>query len=65
MYADQNWAPTGKGIINFKEITQYLIDTEFDGWIVMEDECDKAITDPDSVTLEDGVYIKEHIKPLL
>lgn len=65
MYANGNWAPTGKGIINFKEITKYLIDTGFDGWIVMEDECDEAISDPDKVTLEDGIYINDHLKPML
>ncbi len=54
-----------KGIIDFKKITQYLIDTGYKGWIVMEDECDRAITDPDGVTLDDGIYIDCHIKPLL
>lgn len=61
MYADGRWAPTGKGIIDFTSITQYLIDTDFDGWIIMEDECDECITQPDEVTLEDGKYINDHI----
>lgn len=65
MYQDGRWAPTGEGVIDFKGITQYLIDTNFEGWIVMEDECDRAITDPDGVTLEDGVFINNTIKPLL
>jgi inosose dehydratase len=65
MFADGRWAPTGEGIIDFHDITHYLLDTYYKGWIIMEDEADKAITDPDSVTLEDGVYINEHIKPLL
>ena len=57
MFADGSWAPTGQGIIDFKEITHYLIDTDFKGWVVMEDECDRAISDPDGVTLDDGIYI--------
>lgn len=65
MYADGRWAPTGQGIIDFKGITQYLKDTDYEGWIVMEDECDAAITDPDGVTLADGKYINKQIKPLL
>lgn len=65
MFADKTWAPTGQGIIDFIEITHYLIDTAFKGWIVMEDECDRAITDPDGLTLDDGIYINQHIKPLL
>lgn len=65
MFADGRWAPTGEGIIDFQAITQYLIDTNYEGWIIMEDECDQAINDPDGVTLNDGIYINNHIKPLL
>lgn len=65
MYADGKWARTGEGFIDFKKITKYLVETGFEGWIVMEDECDQAITDPDGLTMEDGVYIKSEIAPLL
>ena len=41
------------------------MDTDYNGWIVMEDECDLSITDPDGVTLIDGKYIKSHIHTLL
>jgi inosose dehydratase len=65
MFEDGRWAPTGEGIINFKEITQFLIDSDYEGWIIMEDECDQAITNPDGVTLNDGKYINAQIKPML
>ena len=65
MYADGRWAETGKGIIDFAGITQYLIDTDYEGWIIMEDECDECITMPDQVTLRDGIYIDEVLKPML
>ncbi len=65
MFADGRWAQTGEGVIQFKEITSYLIETNYDGWIVMEDEADQAMTDPDGVTVKDGVYINAKIKPLL
>ncbi len=65
MYADGRWAQTGEGVIQFKEITSYLIDTNYEGWIVMEDEADQAMTDPDGVTVKDGVFINAKIKPLL
>ncbi|GAB5554443.1 MAG: hypothetical protein Sapg2KO_40340 [Saprospiraceae bacterium] len=65
MYADGSWAPTGDGIIDFQGITQYLIDTDYEGWIIMEDECDACITDPDAVTLQDGTFIDEEIRSLL
>ena len=65
MYEDGQWAPMGKGIIDFEGITQELINTEFEGWIIVEDECDQAITDPDSVALDDGVYNEKVLKPML
>ena len=65
MFANGNWAPTGEGIIDFQGITQFLIDTDYEGWIVMEDECDACITDPDGVTLNDGRFIDEKIRSML
>lgn len=65
MYQDGRWAPMGGGIIDFEGITRELKNTEFEGWIIVEDECDEAIADPDSVTLADGVYIKNVLKPWL
>lgn len=65
MYADGRWAPTGEGIIDFRGITQYLVDTGYEGWIVMEDECDECITNPDGVTIKDGKYIEQEIRTLL
>ncbi|MDH3652302.1 MAG: sugar phosphate isomerase/epimerase [Saprospiraceae bacterium] len=63
MYNDGRWAPTGEGDIDFKSITDYLVETNFEGWIIMEDECEEAITDPDGVTLKDGIYIDEVLRP--
>lgn len=65
MYADGQWAPTGEGVIDFASITSYLVDTGFAGWIIMEDEDETCITDPDGVTIKDGVYIDQYIRPLL
>jgi inosose dehydratase len=65
MFADGSWAPMGKGIIDFVGITNYLKSIDFNGWIVVEDECDKAITDPDSVAIEDGLYNRKVLEPLI
>lgn len=65
MYKDGRWAPTGEGMIDFVGITNYLKDTGYEGWIIMEDECDEAITDPDGVTLKDGEFIREVLQPVL
>ena len=65
MYNDGRWASTGEGDIDMQTITKYLVDTNYEGWIIMEDECDEAITNPDGLTLKDGEYIEEYIKPII
>ena len=65
IYKDGPWAATGEGVIDFNAITSYLVQTKYKGWIVMEDECDEAISNPDDVTLNDGLFIKNTIMPLL
>jgi inosose dehydratase len=65
MFTDGRWAATGSGDIDLIGLTSYLKRTSYQGWIIMEDECDQAITEPDELTLRDGDYIDENIKPLL
>lgn len=65
MFDDGGWAAMGSGIIDFEGITNYLKDSGFEGWIIVEDEADEAITDPDGVTAKDGIYIEEVLRPLL
>jgi inosose dehydratase len=65
MYGDGRWAPMGEGCIDFIGITNYLKSIDFEGWIVVEDECDKAKTDPDSVAMEDGLFNRKVLEPLI
>ena len=65
MFSDGQWAPTGEGVIDIQGITEYLMDSDYQGWIVMEDECDEAISNPDQVTLNDGLYIDRNLKPIV
>lgn len=65
MYEDGRWALMGEGIIDFVGTTNYLKMIGFNGWIVVEDECDEAITEPDLVALKDGQYIKRVLEPLI
>jgi inosose dehydratase len=65
MFADGQWAQMGEGAIDFTSITKYLTETDYNGWIIVEDESDKAITDPDGVTLTDGIYNRNVLEPLL
>jgi len=65
MNRDGTWALMGEGIIDFIGTTNYLKAINFEGWIVVEDECDLAITDPDSVAMTDGLYNKKVLEPLI
>jgi inosose dehydratase len=65
MLADGEWAAMGDGVIDFVGITTYLRDSGYDGWIIVEDEAPRAIDEPDEVTLEDGIYVREHLLPIV
>ena len=62
---DPEWTLMGEGKVDFVGITQWLVDQDMDGWIICEDEADKAIEDPDGVTLHDGDYCKEKLVPII
>lgn len=62
MFPSGEWAQTGEGDIDFKTVIDDLVKTDFEGWVVFEDECDAAVDDPDGVTLKDGDYIRDVVK---
>jgi inosose dehydratase len=59
------WTRTGEGAVDFAGVVQYLHDTEFDGWIVVEDESPAAVQDPDAVTRGAGRYVREVLAPIV
>ena len=65
MNSDGVWAAMGDGKIDFVGITAYLRDTGYKGWLIIEDECPRAVDEPDAVTMEDGVYVKKHLLPMV
>lgn len=58
MSDDEKWSSMGKGCINFPDIVDYLNEVNYNGWIMVEEESAYAALDPDSVTLENGKYIR-------
>lgn len=55
----------GKGKVGLLEITQWLKEIEYDGWIICEDEGALALEDPDAVTIHDGQWIVNDLIPKL
>lgn len=59
------WTVMGEGKVEFVEITKWLVEQDFNGWILCEDEANAAIDDPDGITLHDGEYCKEKLVPVI
>jgi inosose dehydratase len=60
---DPEFALMGEGKIDLIGITRWLLDWNYNGWIICEDEAEKAIDDPDGVTLHDGRWVQETLIP--
>jgi inosose dehydratase len=59
------WAQMGTGKLDFHQITEWLALRNYAGWIVCEDECHAAVGDPDGVTLQNGAWCREQLRPLV
>ena len=59
------WAQMGSGKLDFHQITEFLVQRGYEGWIVCEDECERAIKEPDEVTIQNGEWCLDQLKPLL
>lgn len=55
----------GEGNMDFDAATRYLAGSGYRGWLVVEDHCERAETDPDGVTMSNGRYFSERLAPLL
>jgi inosose dehydratase len=62
---EPEFALMGQGKVDLIGITQWLLDRNYSGWIICEDEAVQAIEDPDGVTLHDGKWIKDTLIPAL
>jgi inosose dehydratase len=60
---EHEFALMGQGKIDFVSITKWLIQQNFDGWVICEDEAPQALDDPDGVTLHDGRWIHDTLLP--
>jgi inosose dehydratase len=64
MHKDKSWALMGEGTVDFKTLTQDLVDTDYEGWIIVEDECERSVNEPDQVTIECGEYTENVLRPI-
>jgi len=65
MARPDEWALMGKGVIDFPALVRLLHETGFDGWIMIEEESVRAETEPDTVTVENGEYVRQTLMPII
>lgn len=59
------WEAMGEGVIDFPRIVKHLKETEYNGWIMVEEESEKAVVDPDGAMMANSRYVKEQLIPLV
>ncbi len=59
------FALMGEGCVDFVGISRWLASWDYNGWIILEDEAEQAVDDPDGVTLHDGKWLRDTLMPQL
>jgi inosose dehydratase len=62
--ADRQWTSMGDGVIDHPAILKFLVETDYPGWIMVEEESVQAEVEPDHYTLQNGQYMAEVLKTL-
>lgn len=60
--SQNEWAIMGEGTIDYPAIMKFLDETNYRGWIMVEDESPRAAEDSDAVVMQDGAYMCEQIQ---
>ncbi|MFD0672690.1 sugar phosphate isomerase/epimerase family protein [Cohnella sp. GCM10027633] len=58
------WHPMGKGEIDHPGLVRFLRDSDYEGWIMVEEESAQAESDPNGVTRWNGDYIAGTLHPI-
>jgi inosose dehydratase len=58
------WSALGQGMIDHLYLVNFLVETDYQGWVMVEEESEEAEVEPDQVTLENGLYIKDVLIPV-
>jgi inosose dehydratase len=63
--ATGEWAAMGEGVIDFPRVVTMLRDTDYTGWIMVEEESKAAEAEPDAATIQNGTYLEQSLWPLV
>lgn len=53
------WSVMGEGEIDYPSVIAWLRETDYRGWIMVEDENSAAFSDSDAVVMKDGAYMRQ------
>lgn len=59
------WEKMGEGDIDFPEIVKILAQSDYNGWIMVEEETKESEADPDSAILDISKYVSSNLKPIV
>jgi inosose dehydratase len=57
--SDKQWTSMGNGMINHPAIMKFLQETNYSGWIMVEEESVEAEAEPDKYAIQNGKYMAE------
>ena len=59
---EKEWRTMGEGVIDHKSIVNYLIPSDYNGWIMVEEESKWSESEPDAATKKNGEYIQRSLR---
>lgn len=62
---NNEWKEMGTGDIDFLYIVKILKDSDYNGWIMIEEETEEAAEDPNKVILNVRKYVEKNLKPIV
>ena len=65
IHENGRWAATGEGVAELRLVTAFLAETGYRGWIVLEDECERAEQDPDAAAQHNADFARQVLMPIV
>lgn len=59
------WKKMGTGDIDFPKIIQFLYDSDYNGWVMFEEETPEAALNPSKAINDIGKYVERNLQPIV
>lgn len=61
---DAGWRKMGTGDVDFAAMAAFLHSTDYDGWVMVEEETEQSAAHPDEAVKDIGEYVSQHLRPV-